>query len=124
MLIDPTLLSTEEAALLSKLVKKASTRKASIQKPQLAKLPESYILGVQTTCKTCKFEHLRFFNMVPSEDRNCLVSVPLEGLSHIPKQVQKYTTIVCSNCRVYLASLSKEDVIEKFMCLALDKIKL
>ena len=108
-----SLLSEDEVVALEKLICKSSTKlvvKHSLQE---------HYMKVAYICKTCKSVDEIFYKMKKHPSCNSLISEPVSTLDEECKlditDIHKISVPVCRQCRSYLASLTKEEVIDKLM---------
>lgn len=75
---------------------------------------QSYFLTVQSKCRTCGTIEATSFFMEWSEEKKGLIGTKVEECKENPK-IEEKTKGFCTNCRSYLLSLSKEDLVERLV---------
>ena len=80
---------------------------------------ESYILVTTTSCRLCGALYTKIFHMLKNGSSLIGEEVPKiptkAVLGNMKVKNSYYSTRHCKNCRSYLESLKKEDLIQKFL---------
>ena len=109
-------LSEEDKDLANKLGIEFDLSKTTRRSYSRCKGGDPYILVTAISCRLCNSLSIRIFRMslnksfLSSEEIN---DIPPENKLKIKNS--SYTRRCCPNCYTYLASLSKEDLVQKFL---------
>lgn len=117
--LDMSLLSDEEQALFEALIGKIEPPKRRTPfAPKEALRPSNklkpYNLKITYTCTTCDSKEEIMFRMTPSVDGSGLVSSRTSDPSVVADAVNSRNCQSCKNCREYLRSKDKEELISLY----------
>lgn len=118
--IDTTILTEEEQAIFEVLLGKMELpRRSAPVKTKFCVKPNTrlhpYILEIKYVCNTCGSCFSTMFNMVPAIDGSGLVSSTMEKCSVPANKTTRRTCNSCANCRDYLRTKDKEEIISLYL---------
>lgn len=96
----------------------ASPKKRTPWAGQTGSAPPEYVLCLTHRCKLCKTSYHIYFNMTKQANGTYLRGDKITDPEQIPQTVNKrelINTESCKNCRQYLETLSKEELINKVL---------
>jgi hypothetical protein len=116
MEVDLTVLSPDEVLLLKNLLKKSKIPSSKITPKNTLK---AYKLQVIYQCRTCQQQTSTFYDMVENESKTGLTAVKTTDETMSPKDViNERSCMICPLCRQFLLTLTKEELIDKYITLA------
>lgn len=115
MKVDLTRLSENEVEILTKILGKAAIEDmARERRPAKKTTLKPYKLQIVSLCSTCGTLHTAYYNMVLTEKGDGLISQRTDDPNNVDVAEER-NRLMCENCKTYLMSLEKEELVDKYM---------